>query len=130
MMTMGGMMTMNELFGDVIYSYSRAQAIKDGELVDVTEIARRSMPGIPHTVMTRSVYAEAKEVAETQSLLGAEIDRVVTRIVQIGWSDLSYKYHLDKILDGESERVDFDVELKTGPMEYSVHYGPGEDAAP
>ena len=31
-----------ELFGDVIYSYTRAQAIADGVLVDVTETAREA----------------------------------------------------------------------------------------
>lgn len=34
--------TMTELFGDVISSYSRAQAIDDGALVDVTETAREA----------------------------------------------------------------------------------------
>ena len=31
---------MHELFGPVIHSYSRAEALDDGELIDVTEKAR------------------------------------------------------------------------------------------
>lgn len=34
--------TITELFGDVIYSYSRAQAIEDGVLVDISETAREA----------------------------------------------------------------------------------------
>jgi len=34
--------TATELFGDVIYSYTRAQAIEDGVLVDVSETAREA----------------------------------------------------------------------------------------
>lgn len=34
--------TVTDLFGDVIYSYTRAQAIADGVLVDVTETAREA----------------------------------------------------------------------------------------
>jgi len=32
---------MHELFGEPIYSYSRAQAIKDAVLVDISELAKR-----------------------------------------------------------------------------------------
>lgn len=35
-------MNKNDLFGEVIYSYTRAQAIDDGALVDVSEVARES----------------------------------------------------------------------------------------
>ena len=48
-------MNNNDLFGDVIYSYTRAQAIDDGELVDVSETAREA--GIRlQVVVTRSVW--------------------------------------------------------------------------
>jgi hypothetical protein len=42
-------------FGEVIYAYSRAQAIEDGVLVDVTETAREA--GIRYPVaLTRAVF--------------------------------------------------------------------------
>jgi len=45
----------DSIFGEVIYSYSRAQAIDDGVLVDVSEVAREAGITFP-TAMTRSVY--------------------------------------------------------------------------
>ncbi len=52
-----------ELFGPVISEYSRAQAIEDGTLVDVSETAREA--GIKYPVaLTRAVWAEYVEVPE------------------------------------------------------------------
>jgi hypothetical protein len=39
-------MNKNDLFGDVIYSYTRAQAIDDGSLVDVSETTREAGIGL------------------------------------------------------------------------------------
>ena len=44
----------NELFGEVISSYSRAQAIEDGVLVDVSSVARAAGIKFP-VAMTRTV---------------------------------------------------------------------------
>jgi hypothetical protein len=52
---------MTELFGDVISSYSRAQAIEDGTLVDVTETAREAGFRWP-VAMTRAAWASYVEV--------------------------------------------------------------------
>ncbi|EQD56202.1 hypothetical protein B1B_09022, partial [mine drainage metagenome] len=44
------------IFGELIYSYSRADAIRDGVLVDVSERAKRA--GIKHpTACTAGVWA-------------------------------------------------------------------------
>ena len=49
--------TMKEIFGDVIYAYTRAQAIEDGVLIDVTAAAREA--GIKHpTALTSAVWAD------------------------------------------------------------------------
>ncbi len=48
-------LTMTELFGDVIHSYSRAQAIEDGVLVDVTETASEAGFRFP-VALTRAVF--------------------------------------------------------------------------
>lgn len=46
-----------ELFGDVIYAYTRAQAIEDGELVDVSKTAKEA--GFKLSVaVTRAVWDE------------------------------------------------------------------------
>lgn len=44
-----------DTFGELIYAYTRAQAIEDGELVDVSEIAKKSGFKIPVAV-TRIVW--------------------------------------------------------------------------
>lgn len=55
--------TMNEIFGDVIYAYTRAQAIVDGALIDVTETAREA--GIKFsTALTAAVWADYVEVPD------------------------------------------------------------------
>lgn len=50
---------------ELIYSYSRAQAIADGVLVDVTDTSERREAGIRFPVaMTASVYSEYVKVPE------------------------------------------------------------------
>lgn len=51
------MKSATELFGEMIYSYTRAQAIEDGELVDVTDTAKQSGFSIPVAV-TRAVWEQ------------------------------------------------------------------------
>jgi hypothetical protein len=47
--------TEQSLFGDVIHTYSRAQAIADGVLVDVSEVAREAGLKFP-TAITRAAW--------------------------------------------------------------------------
>lgn len=57
--------TMKEIFGEVISSYSRAQAIEDGYLIDVSETAREAGFTVP-VAMTRAAWADCVEwTAET-----------------------------------------------------------------
>jgi hypothetical protein len=55
--------TKNSLFGDVIYQYTRAQAIEDGMLIDVTETAREAGITIP-TALTAAVWERCVAVPE------------------------------------------------------------------
>jgi len=50
-------MNINELFGDVISTYTRAQAIEDGQLIDVSETAREAGFALP-VAMTATVWAD------------------------------------------------------------------------
>ena len=47
----------DEVFGLVIFSYTRKQAIEDGVLVDVTETAREAGIKLP-TALTQAVYEQ------------------------------------------------------------------------
>jgi hypothetical protein len=51
----------NDVFGEVIYSYTRAQAIEDGVLVDVSEMAREVGFVYPVAV-TRTVWNRYVEI--------------------------------------------------------------------
>jgi hypothetical protein len=51
------------LFGEVIFSYSRAQAIADGVLVDISETAKEAGFRIP-VALTRATWAEYVEVPD------------------------------------------------------------------
>ncbi len=52
---------MTDLFGEVISSYSRAQAIEDGVLVDVTTTAKEAGIKVP-VALTRAVWEKYVEV--------------------------------------------------------------------
>jgi len=55
-----------ELFGEIIHSYTREQAIEDGFLVDVTETAREAGFCIP-VALTRAVWEDCVEWNEADS---------------------------------------------------------------
>jgi hypothetical protein len=57
------MESMKEILGDVIYGYSRSQAIEDGAMVDVSELAREAGIKFPVAV-TNGVWAEYIAVPE------------------------------------------------------------------
>ena len=54
------MESMTEIFGDVIYSYTREQALEDGFLVDVSETASEAGFTIP-VAMTRAAWTDLVE---------------------------------------------------------------------
>ena len=54
---------MKELLGDVIYAYTRSQAIADGELIDVTDTAKEAGVKFP-TAITAAVWNEYVTVPE------------------------------------------------------------------
>jgi len=51
----------DDIFGEVISSYSRAQAIEDGQLIDVSEVAREAGLKWP-TVVTAAVWAMIEDL--------------------------------------------------------------------
>ena len=55
-----------ELFGELIYSYTRAQALADGVLVDVSERARRAGIRYP-TACTAAVWSLIDCVSESDA---------------------------------------------------------------
>lgn len=66
---------MKEIFGDVIYAYTRAQAIDDGVLIDVTDTAREAGIKFP-TALTSAVWADYVAVPEELKGLQDEMGRL------------------------------------------------------
>lgn len=64
-----------EQFGEAIFSYSRAQAIEDGELVDVSNVAKKSGFKISVAV-TRTVWDQYIEWTDEDSLKQTSQDQI------------------------------------------------------
>lgn len=60
--------TMVEIFGEAISTYTRAQAIEDGVLVDVSEIAKEAGFKFPVAV-TRAAWADCVEWSDEDNKL-------------------------------------------------------------
>lgn len=63
----------DELFGEVIYAYTRKQAIEDGVLIDVTKTAKEAGTRYP-TAITRTVWDEYIEPDEELKKLGQSLE--------------------------------------------------------
>ena len=63
------MRTEDEVFGPVIYAYSRQQAINDGVLVDVTDIAKEEGFKVP-VVLTQAVHSSISHISHHEDLRG------------------------------------------------------------
>jgi hypothetical protein len=57
----GNKMKVTDLFGEVVYSYTRQQAIEDGVLVDVSPLAREAGFKIP-VALTSAVYGIVESI--------------------------------------------------------------------
>jgi hypothetical protein len=109
---------------DVIHRYTRAQAIADGVLVDITEAAKQSGCKV-HVAMTAAAYAECVEVPQGTEGVTAE-DRLteILNMVRIA----------AHILPIASECI-FPVILMTGEESaemklLKLHLGGGDDGEP
>lgn len=94
------MSDLNDIFGDVIHSYSRKEAIADGVLVDVSETAREAGITFP-VALTAAVYEKYVKVPRgvtCQDEAGRLWDVVwMTRFaikMSKGGSELAVKLHV------------------------------------
>ena len=111
---------------NVIYSYSRAQAIEDGVLVDVTKQAKATGFKLP-TVVTDNLYHHYIEPPEG---LAGEGQSVTGRL-----HDLLTLALFAAKRAVNSDRVNFKVSFLMAPghsetVEVIAHIGPGDTAAP
>jgi hypothetical protein len=108
-------------FGPIIFSYTRKQAIEDGVLVDVTELA--GLEGFRlHTAMTATLFGEAvRRPAGAKPPEGVEVNPETA----IRW--LLKRLHLEiKRLPPGEDRVYFTM----GEISLWALCGPGDEGEP
>ena len=117
----------NEIFGEVISSYSRAQAIEDGVLVDVSATAEEARIKFP-VAMTRTAWGKYVEVPE-----GVNCQDESGRLWDILWmfrcaaakftgDTLLFKLYVRNHNRGRLDRRDL--------VTFKALCGPGDDAEP
>ncbi len=109
---------------DIIFSYTRAQAIDDGVLVDVSELAREAGFRFP-VALTRAVWCQCVEVTEKDDCQD-ETGRLWDILNVLRFSIRSAK---------DEQVLYFDVLVaKDGkpakPHRLKSHCGPGDNAEP
>jgi hypothetical protein len=116
---------LSDLFGPSISSYSRAQAIDDGTLIDVSESDEAKQAGFVYPVaMTRTVWDRYVEVPE-----GVACQDLHGRLWDILWLLRC------AIKRSHGDRIGFIVYVRNDnrrpkPVDLYAVVGPGDDAEP
>ena len=112
---------MHEIFGEMIYSYSRAQALADGVLIDVSERAQRAGIQYP-TACTAGVWSliDCLPSSDTDTLAGIVRDVRAEEVLRA---------MLAAIRRGGVRGTDRVVFAALGASLWA-HCGPGDTAAP
>ena len=102
--------TMREIFGEPIHSYTRAQAIEDGQLIDVSTTAREA--GIVWPVaMTSAAWADCVEWTDaTESRKGYTGQSESGRLWDVVWMlSLAVRGALRRGLDASQQPLYFSL---------------------
>ena len=110
----------SEIFGDLVYAYSRADAIRDGVLIDVSERAKRAGIRYP-TACTTAVWAliDCLPDSETDTLAGIVRDIRLDHVLAAMLSAIRRARGTD--------RVEFSILGEAGGW---AQCGPGDTAEP
>jgi hypothetical protein len=116
----------NNVFGEVIYSYTRKQAIEDGVLVDVTKLARE-VGWVTPVALTRTVWDRYVKVPE--GVVGQD---ETGRLWDLLWMCRIQAHRLR----GEQPEMLFKLHVRNDNREgtpplvtLKAHCGPGDDRA-
>lgn len=113
---------MNEIFGEYVSAYSRSQAIEDGELVDVTSIAKevgfKCPVAITRTLFERYVEPDEPALSMGESMRGRLWDTLwMLRLAAIRDREaFSLFYNLYYTLEGKKKLVTLKAVI--GPGDY------------
>lgn len=119
---------MSELFGNVIYAYTRAQAIEDGVLVDVTSRAKEAGFRF-NTCLTDAAYSRIVPAPSVASKFGCDVEGRL-------WDVLTMAGNAMRTSRG-GDTVFFEVILPQTARQSNHHLekfkviiGPGDDPTP
>jgi len=106
-------------FGETIYSYSRAQAIEDGVLVDLSPVDSIRQAWKHHFACTSAVWAIIEEALKRpdQDLAGI-------------CHDISFMAMIAIRKSTDAEVVQFRVIVTGTTHTFKLHIGPGDTATP
>lgn len=107
----------------VVSSYSRAEAIEDGVLVDVTEFARPRGFG-EQTVVTAALWAWVDEPAALPG--GQDREWELSKVLGGAWLALRVAQMEGEWAEGERTRLTFPAITAAGQRECVVAYEPFE----
>jgi len=115
-------MSNENVFGETIYSYSRAQAIEDGVLVDLSQVESIRHSWKHPFACTSAVWAIVEEALRKPQydLTGICHDVAMIAKLAIRNDDASR----------ESDQVRFEVIIDGTRHTMKLHIGPGDTAAP
>ena len=112
-------MSCENTFGETIYSYSRAQAIEDGVLVDLSQADSIHQHWKHPFACTSTVWAIIEEALEKP---GQDIAGICHDISTMAKLAIRGRREADQIL--------FKVIIASKTHELKLHIGPGDTAAP
>lgn len=126
------MSTVNELFFGTIHTYSRAMALEDGVLVDVSETAKEAGFRLP-VAMTRAAWEDCVEWSDHDSRRQVYQDQS-GRLWDVVWmaAQAARRGH------GHGDRLAFQLyrvprggrSARPRLVTLHLHIGPGDDAGP
>lgn len=120
---------LREIFGAPIHVYTRAQAIADGVLVDVTETAREAGFRAP-VALTRAVWADCVEWGELDARRRKTPQDEAGRLWDVLWMA---RQACCRQRDSSVARFYISRVPRTGRgryVELAAQIGPGDDGAP
>jgi hypothetical protein len=109
----------NNPFGEPIFSYSRAQAISDGVLVDLTQFEITRLNWKMHLACTDSVWSLIETAVKEG---GKDVDGIL--------HDINFMARLAVMNGKQSNLVSFTVKIGRKNTMLKLHCGPGDDLSP
>ena len=118
---------------EIIHTYTRAEAIEDGDLIDVSQTAREAGITVP-LALTRAAWADCVEWgAEAQERTGTALQDEAGRLWDVVWMT---RYALLRNSAATTTGVELlrvpptGDELEPRRAELRVHIGPGDQGEP